>query len=126
MPGKKERSKMVAGTPARFTGNLPLQVKIFDSVYSIEYVEAASDVDIMGRQTAWGQTDEWTRSIRIYKKDLPEQEVWNTVWHEIIHIILGKFHVKRGEFEDLTDNEQVIETLATGLNTIIFDNGWMV
>ena len=102
----------------------PEQIKIFDVVYTVEYVEKPSDVDIFQRQSLWGQVDFWTRTIRIYANNRQESDVWQTVWHEVIHAICEKLDID-ADGGKLGSNEKAIDLLATGINSVLLDNGWM-
>lgn len=101
--------------------NLPSSVKIFDVVYEIEYVEKPSDVDIYKRQSLWGQIDYWTRTIRIYKNDRQDSDVMQTLWHEVIHGIAMALHID----EDVSDEGNIVDLLATGINNVVVDNNWV-
>lgn len=102
---------------------LPYSVKIFDVMYSIEYVEKPSDVDIFKRESLWGQVDFWTRTIRIYRNDRQASDVWQTLWHEILHAVCTKLALEV-ESGKLSDDEKAIDLLATGINSVLLDNGW--
>ena len=58
--------------------SLPTKVNVLGVVYSITYVDRPSDVDIFGREARWGETDYWTRTIRIYKDKRPAEDIWYT------------------------------------------------
>lgn len=103
----------------------PETVKIFDVVYKIEYVDNPSEVDIYKRESLWGQVDYWTRTIRIYKNNCQASDVWQTLWHEILHAISEKLDITMRETGKLRNNEEVIDLLATGINCVLQDNGWM-
>lgn len=101
--------------------NLPSQVKIIDTIYTIEYVDKPSDVDIFRRQSLWGQCDYWTRTIRVYTGNLSEADIMQTLWHEIIHAICEKLHIST-DAGKLNDNETAIDLLATAINAVLHDN----
>lgn len=101
--------------------SLPTEIKIIDMVYKIEYVDRPSDVDIFRRDSLWGQCDFWTRTIRVYSRDRSEADVWQTLWHEIIHAICEKMHIAT-DSGVLNDNETAIDLLATAINAILQDN----
>lgn len=104
--------------------NLPDKIKIIDTVYAIEYVEKPSDVDIFRRESLWGQIDYWTRTIRVYRNVRCESDIWQTLWHEIIHAICEKLHIATTDGK-LNDNETVIDLLATAINAVLLDNDWL-
>ena len=97
--------------------DLPKHIKIFDTTYKVEYVNSPSDVDHNKRQSLWGQIDFWERTIRIYKNNRSPEDIWQTLWHEAIHGICQKMGM-----DELNADENKIDALATGINTIIVDN----
>ena len=103
---------------------LPSEVKILDVVYSIEYIEKPSDVDIFKRKSLWGQIDFWTRTIRIYDNGRQASDVWQTIWHEVLHGLCEKLDVD-SEKGKLSENEKAVDLLATGINSVLIDNGWV-
>lgn len=98
----------------------PDSVNIHGIVYSIEYVDKPSDVDIHGRETLWGQIDYWTRTIRVYAKDRPNQDVWRTIMHEVLHGICGQMNL-----DELNKDENAIDLLALSLIDTFFRNNWL-
>jgi len=101
--------------------NLPNTIKVFDVTYHIEYVDKPSEVDIYKRESLWGQCDPWTRTIRIYKNDRQHSDVMQTLWHEIIHAIAIHLHIN----DTVSDEHEVVDLLAVGINNVIVDNGWI-
>ncbi len=104
----------------------PAKLKLLDIEYQIAYVDTPSEVDLDRRDSMWGQTDYWSRSIRILVNDgmLPA-DVWNSIWHETLHALCD--HLKlRAESEGLIGgDETLVNLLAVGINTIVRDNGWL-
>lgn len=96
---------------------LPKEIKIFDITYKITYTNKPSEVDIFKRESLWGQIDYWTRTIRIYNNGLSIDDIWQRIWHELLHGICDKL-----KLEDLKADEKVVDLLATGINSIIVDN----
>jgi len=98
---------------------LPNKIKIFDATYTITYTDKPSEVDIFKRDSLWGQIDFWTRTIRIFNDDgkLSDDDIWQTIWHEILHGICNKL-----KLNDLGDDDKTIDLLATGINSVIIDN----
>ncbi|MEM4261037.1 MAG: hypothetical protein QXG00_07385 [Candidatus Woesearchaeota archaeon] len=97
--------------------DLPKTIKIFDTNYKIEYVDNPAEVDIHKRESLWGQIDFWTRTIRIYKNNRSPEDIWQVIWHEVLHGICYKMGI-----DDLLVDEKKINSLAIGINTIIVDN----
>lgn len=99
----------------------PSEIKIFDIVYKIIYADKPSDVDIYKRDSLWGQIDYWTRTIRIYRANRTYDDIMQTIWHEVIHGIAEALHIDGV----INDENQIVDLLATGINSIISDNKWV-
>ncbi len=96
----------------------PDKIKILDLTYTIEYVEKPSDVDNLKRRSLWGQIDYWTRTIRVYDNGRAVQDIWHTIWHEVFHGIIEGLEIDIPNDKE----EHIIELLATGVNSVCFDN----
>lgn len=62
-------------------------INVLGKNYKIKYVDKPSEVDIFKRDSLWGQIDYWTRTIRIYEYDRTDEDVFETLLHEIFHAI---------------------------------------
>ena len=91
---------------------LPKSVMVFNSMYEIKYYDKASRVDHIKRESLLGQIDYWDSIIRIYEGQYSNAGIWQTIWHELIHAILGKTQLK------LNDNEEFVDLMATAINGI--------
>ena len=102
--------------------NRPSSVNICGIVYSIEYVDKPSEVDIYKRQSLWGQIDYWTQSIRIYDNGKNDGEVCQTLIHEILHGI-----AENCKLDCLLkkDNHDDLDVLALALWDTFTRNGWL-
>jgi len=80
----------------------------------ITYCDRVIDVDPSGRSLNDGQYDPWDRTIRIYDGGRSFEEIWHTMFHEIIHVI--EVDLKRNFDEDTVD------LLALGINGVFFRN----
>jgi len=100
----------------------PDSVCILGKMYTIEYKDKPSDVDIFKRSSIWGQCDFWTHSIRIY--DCKENEdVWHTIMHEIAHAIV--FELKLKTLDPANDEaHDDLDLLMLGLVDTLTRNGW--
>lgn len=98
---------------------LPDEVKIFDVTYKIIYVDNPSEVDVDKREALWGQIDYWTRTIRVYHNGRSINDIWHTLWHEMIHAVCEKMKI-----ETIEKDEKDIDLLATGINSIIVNNNF--
>ena len=99
---------------------LPNEINILGIPYKIIYVDNPSEVDIFKRESLWGQIDYWTRTIRIYKKDQPIQDVWHTIIHEIFHGI--EEHLKLKCFSEQKGHDE-LDIMALAFTDTLFRNG---
>jgi len=105
----------------------PSKVNILGIEYSIEYVNSPSDVDIHKRESAWGQIDYWTRSIRIYDNGHQDADIWQTIFHEVLHGIACHLKIEalgKGDAIDPRKHDD-LDLLALALVDTLFRNGWM-
>lgn len=103
---------------------LPNKIKIMSKTYTIKYHKNPSEVDIHNRESLWGQVDFWSQSIRIYKGENKEDDIWHTILHEILHVISNELHIEVSESGKLNskDNEKVIDLLSLGLLSVLKEN----
>lgn len=99
--------------------------------YKVLYVDKASDTDAEGRQAIWGQIDYWTRTIRIYQKNRTQEDIYHTLFHEIIHAISQQYQLNLEE-KELTLNEKGDDSESSFVDIfslILYDtlqrNGWL-
>lgn len=100
----------------------PSSVIVLGAKYSIEYKDNPADVDHECRESLWGQVDYWTSSIRIYDNGRAESEIWETLLHEVLHIIAH--HLKMHRLTD-ADAHDDLDLLALALRDTLFRNGWI-
>lgn len=96
--------------------NLPATVKIVDIIYTVEYVERVADVDTSGRELLHGQIDYLKRSIRIHSGDRKPDDIWQTLWHEMLHGISERLRIQDYA---LHHDENAIDLLAIGINIVM-------
>ena len=99
----------------------PEKVNILGVEYSITYVDKPSEVDIYHRESLWGQVDYWTRTIRIYDKDRPVEDIFHSIMHEILHAITEELKLDMRKAEQHDD----LDILAIALTDVLFRNGWI-
>jgi len=99
----------------------PKTINILGIPYKVIYVDKPSDVDIFKRESLWGQIDYWTRTIRIYDNSQAEEDMWETIFHEILHGIANSLHLKW--LEDKKNHDE-LDLLALAITDILFRNGW--
>lgn len=104
--------------------DLPTEINIFGITYTISYHESPTEVDAEKKSSLFGQTDGWDRTIRIYYKDRPLEDIFITLTHEILHIIddeleMDLFH-SMGNAE-----EKSINLLSLALYNIFKTNNWL-
>ncbi len=100
----------------------PKEVNILGKVYSIEYLDNPSDVDLLKRESLWGSIDFWTRTIRVYDGDRTTEDVWDSIIHEVIHGISSelKLVLDKSEYHD------DLSILAIALTDVLLRNKWIV
>jgi hypothetical protein len=102
---------------------LPTEVNILGKHYSIIYVDNPADVDPRKRESLWGHIDYWTRTIRIYVNEIPIEDVWHTILHEVLHAIGKALHL---EVLYKTEDEETVDLLALALTDVLIRNGWLL
>lgn len=101
----------------------PTHVNILGITYQIFYFIKPSDVDNRGHESLFGQIDFWNRAIRIYDSgDRQDEDVWQVIWHEIIHGIAEMLHLESLQGED---NHEDLDLLALALTDVLFRNGFI-
>ena len=101
----------------------PQSVNICGVDYKIIYVDKPSDVDIFKRATLWGQHDAWTRTIRVFDNRRPDEDILQTLIHEIFHAIESMLHLKLTSPDDEDHND--LDILALALVDTFMRNGWI-
>lgn len=100
----------------------PSKVNILGVEYSITYVDNPSEVDIWKRSACWGQTDFWTRTIRVYDNGRPIEDIFQTVLHEVLH---GISEALKLELRKEARHEE-LDLIALALTDVFFRNGWIL
>ena len=100
----------------------PESVNILGVKYTIEYVDRPSEVDYHKRESLWGQVDYWTRTIRIYDNGRPLEDIWQTIWHEVLHSLAEALYIESLQGQE---NESKVDILATAISDTLFRNGWV-
>ena len=91
---------------------LPTKIKILDAEYTINYVDDENKMSDEGNVVPYENT------INIYRGNRSLNEVWQTLWHEWIHMLKHKLSIKIPKrFE-----EAIIDQLALGVNLINIEN----
>lgn len=103
---------------------LPTEIDVLGITYTISYHEVPNEVDAEKRSTLFGQTDSWDRTIRIYYKDRPLEDVFITLLHELLHIVDGELEMSL--FPSMGDDEEKsINVLALALYNVFRTNNWL-
>ena len=102
--------------------NKPDRVNVLGIEYKVIYVDNPAEVDRDKRRSLWGQVDYWERVIRIYDNGRPNEDVFQTLMHEILHAIDTALHL--GVCDD-DDGEDTIDLIALALTDVLFRNDWL-
>lgn len=102
----------------------PQRVNVLGKEYSITYVDNPAEVDLEKRRSLWGQVDYWTRTIRVYDNGRTLEDLWETIVHEVIHIIGDDLHIEgiSGKSDQV---EEAVDLLGLALTDVLFRNGWV-
>lgn len=103
---------------------LPESVIVLDSIYTIKYFETYIDVDPYHRQYNEGCFDPETSCIRIYAGSRSEQDIRQTLLHEIVHAIGSKMKIELLASDD-EKSDEAVDKLAIALNKLLQDNIWL-
>lgn len=103
----------------------PDKIVVLGISYTVEYKDNPAEVDSQKRSSLWGQVDYWDRSIRVYAKDKDDEDVWGTIFHEVLHIIAEEFNISA--LRDCTDKKthEELDLLSLALTDVLFRNGWI-
>jgi len=99
----------------------PESVNIIGITYKFEYVNKPSDVDMFKRESMWGQIDFWTRTIRIYDNGRCLEDIWHTIFHEILH---GIAEALKLPCLNKAENHDELDILALALIDVLTRNSW--
>ena len=99
---------------------LPKTIKIFDSIFTIQYFSTHLEVDPEGKEELCGIVDYEASAIRIYNAGNID-DVYQILWHEILHAIGEKLKIKYLR-DDSEKADERVDMLAIAINTILKDN----
>jgi len=99
----------------------PDKLNILGIPYSVTYCDNLLDVDPNKREALYGYCDHHTQTIRIYDKDCKIEFVWQTIFHEVLHLIGDntKISILKNDSEQ-KHNE--LDCLANVLSDFLFRN----
>ena len=94
-------------------------ITILGITHKILYFDSPSEVDIVKRESLWGQVDHWTRTIRIYNNGMTDEDILHIILHEILHAIGEILHI---EYLAEEENDDDIDLLALALMNVLIEN----
>ena len=96
---------------------LPDELNILGIKYSIIYYDRAADVEYMR-----GRVDHLERKIKVYRDERSNQDVFQTILHEVLHIIGEELMID----ELINENkEKNIQLIAIALSDMLIRNGML-
>jgi hypothetical protein len=99
--------------------------KILDSTFTLQWCQHWEDMNT--EQMLLGLTDFNKSSMKIYKDSRSESELWQTLFHETIHVWIKKMPIHVLEALDNTEEQEiVIDQIGVIINTIIQDNPFII
>jgi hypothetical protein len=99
----------------------PKSIKILDSIFKIEYFDTHLKVDPEGKEELCGMVDYNSSTIRIFNGFNNIDDVFQILWHEILHALGEKLKIKYLR-DDSEKADERVDLLAIAINTIIKDN----
>lgn len=100
--------------------SLPKTIKVLDSTYTIKYVNSTKKVSPSGKEELDGHCDLGSQTITLFLNKKSMNETWQTLWHELLHAVVGKMWIQ--EIEKNKNEERIIDLLALGISSIIAEN----
>jgi hypothetical protein len=95
--------------------------KVLDSTFTLQWCQYWEEMNC--DQKLVGLTDFNKTSMKIYKDSRSESELWETLFHETIHVWIKKMPIKPLEaLDDTNEQEVIIDQIGVIINTIIQDN----
>jgi len=95
---------------------IPKAIKILGMTYPVTIHDTHNEVeDNDTGRVAWGLTNWKKQEIRLYRCALGE--MWNTLIHEVIHIVARYMVIEM--------DEDTTERAATGITSFMVDNGFL-
>ena len=107
--------------------NKPEKINILGHEYQIIYCDNPADVDLNKRESKWGEVDYWTRKIRIYDNGRSIDGIWQTIIHEVLHVIGESLKLEcldKGYDTDTRKHEE-LDMIAMALTDILFRNDFI-
>lgn len=114
---KVEKSRMVITKPRK--PQLPNRLIILSVEWDIIYRNNSYEVDLDKQGKYWGQTDFENNKIRILKAGRKKEAIWNTLFHEILHVLFHHLNI-----DDIlgSKEENVTVALSSALNDFFWRN----
>lgn len=91
----------------------PKEVTVLGVKYKIEYVDNASEVDSEKRGSYFGQMDPWDKTIRVLKGKRSQNDIFHTIFHEVIHAIKTTLYLSTNEVEETEERD--VDLLSLGM-----------
>jgi len=104
-------------------GKFPTVIELFSRKYTIEYLDDLTHIDERSKECLLGYVDFIAGKIKIfYKKGTTDDvSVWQTIFHEIFHIIKKDLNVELREDKE----ESVVDNFALGITHFLINNKLM-
>ena len=94
---------------------IPDTVRIAGVDYSVDFVPTLND----GVKLLYGQVDFEQTCIHLNPDAAGYQHQCITLWHEILHALIGNSRIKM----DADKEEELVESLSRGIYMVLQDNG---
>ena len=107
-----------------YINNKPKTLNILGVPYSVTYCDNVLDVDPNKRETLFGYCDHQTQTIRIFDKDCKIEFVWQSIIHEVLHLIGDNTNISIFDIigKDGEQKHKEIDCLANVFSDFLFRN----
>ncbi len=97
---------------------LPTKINILGIPYRVKYCDTPEICSCDKEEPALGWLNFDTSVMRVFKGKRSREQIWKTIWHEILHAIFSETKLFKyvGKQE-----EKIIETISAALPTVKFD-----
>lgn len=96
---------------------LPKKLTILGIPFKVIYFDDGNRVDSNDSKYLYGQLCNDDGTMRVLRGKRPIEDIWQTIWHEVIHSITGQL----GSHRKMTEAD--VDALSTAINDFMWRNG---
>ncbi len=95
---------------------LPKKLTILGIPFKVIYFDDGNRVDSKDDKYLYGQLCNDDGTMRVLRGKRPIEDIWQTIWHEVIHSITGQL----GSHRKMTEAD--VDALSTAINDFMWRN----